>query len=147
MIRRPIVYTIRELSTFDDENQRCLIAYFVSRAYVTHSDITYHKTGAVVKKHDIDFCDTIYTDFKISPIWFVEGGGKTGVYQSKIFNDYASCKKYVDEQNNIYFKTNYSTMPRRVELHKQALEFCTRLEEKYIPLEERQQVSESVKNI
>ncbi len=147
MNKRPIAYTIRELLTYDDEYNECLIGYFASRAYVTHLDITYHKTGAVVKKYDIDFCDMIYTNFNSSPVWIVENGSKSEVYQSKIFKDYASCKKYVDEQNRIYFTQNHTTMPRRMELHKQALKFGAKLEEKYIPLEERQQVSENAKNI
>ena len=146
MNKRPIVYTIRELSTYDDEYNICLIGYFVSRAYVTHLDITYHKTDAAVKKYDIDFCDMIYTDFNSSPVWFVENGSKNEVYQSKIFKDYVSCKKYVNEQNNIYFKTNHTTMPRRIELHKQALEYGEALEEKYIPLEEREQSNENINN-
>ena len=53
MNKRPIVYTIRELLTYDDEYNSCLIGYFVSRAYIAHLDITYHKTGAAVKKYDI----------------------------------------------------------------------------------------------
>lgn len=146
MNKRPIVYTIRELSTYDDEYNICLIGYFVSRAYVTHLDITYHKTGAAVKKYDIDFCDMVYTDFNSSPVWFVENGSKTEVYQSKIFKDYTSCKKYVDEQNDIYFKTNHTTMPTRIDLHKQAIKVCAKLEEKYIPLEEREQSNKTTNN-
>ncbi|MBQ3502422.1 MAG: hypothetical protein IJA72_02045 [Clostridia bacterium] len=146
MNKRPIVYTIRELLTYDDEYNSCLIGYFVSRAYIAHLDITYHKTGAAVKKYDIDFCDMVYTNFNSSPVWFAENGSKSEVYQSKIFKDYASCKKYVDGQNSIYFTQNHTTMPRRIELHKQALKYCKVLEEKYIPAEEREKISEDVKN-
>ena len=151
MNKRPIVYTIREIRTYNDEYEECRIGYFVSRAYVTHLDITYHKTGAAVKKYDIDFCDMIYTDFNSTPIWIVENGSKNEEYQSKIFKDYASCKNYVDQQNYIFATTvgtpAASKIAKRMELHKQALKYGAKLEEKYIPLEERQEVSENVKNI
>ena len=151
MNKRPIAYTIRELLTYDDEYNECLIGYFASRAYVTHLDITYHKTGAVVKKYDIDFCDMIYTNFNSSPVWIVENGSKSEVYQSKIFKDYASCKKYVDQQNYIFATsvgtTAVSKIAKRMELHKQALKYGAELERKYIPVEEREQINKNVNNI
>lgn len=151
MNKRPIVYTIREIRTYNNEHEKCRVGYFVSRAYVTHLDITYHKTGAEVKKYDIDFCDMVYTDFNSSPVWFVENGSKNEVYQSKIFKDYMSCKKYVDQQNYIFETTvgttSASKIAKRMELHKQASEYGKVLEEKYISLEEREQIDKNLNNI
>ena len=83
--------------------------------------------------------------------------GKYDLYSENGFNiskkdasrNYADCKKYVNEQNYKLLNTPgeiADTRVESVEIYKQVINYGAKLEEKYIPLEEREQISEDVKS-
>ncbi len=147
--KRPIVYVERELGVYINGNYRTF-GFFVSKAYLKETTINYENDGSkfVVSKVDFNVNPSIFIedkDFKIC----VENG--RDVLKTKIFKDYSSCKKYVNEHNHKLATTvgtiSASKIAKRMELHKTVLQYGVELESEYIPLEERQQVSENAKNI
>lgn len=148
--KRPKVYVPRVLTTYNDNDMEIMIGYYVSKAYLSFVGKRYNEDGTVICKYEVNFVNGFETkdaDFEIldedGEEFYVETS--VNVPRNEVFKDYKSCKQYVDELNQKFAQavgtTSASKIAKRMELHKKAIEFGAKLEEKYIPFEERREVS------
>ena len=129
--RRPVVYVARAIYAQNGAIQKDEIATFVSKAYLRSSFLKYSKEGKIDAEYHVDFSITPY----IVPIdahseFSVQNGNDIKVF--KIFTDYKSCRKYV-EQLNMH---NYSHVLSSY-LYEKAVNYGKGLENRYIPQAER----------
>ena len=154
--KRPIVYVPRVLTAYNDNNMEIMIGYYVSKAYLNFAGKWYNEDGTVACKYGVNFVNRFEmkdADFEIldedGEEFYVETSD-LNISRNEVFKDYKACKEYVDELNLKFAQTvgttSASKIAKRMELHKKALEFGAKLEEKYISLEEREQISEDVKS-
>ena len=152
--KRPIVYVAREFIYCDDNNKEMLGGYYVSKAYLHFAGKEYNEDGTISKEFKVDFVNRYECLDKKDDEVFCELYAEISDVKAtkrEIFKDYASCKKYVNEQNlkmaTAIGTTSASKVVVRMEFYKQAYKYAAALEEKYIPAEEREQASESTTNI
>ena len=149
--KRPIVYVARELTTYCDGKVELRAGFYVSKAHLHFAGKTYNEDGTISKEFQVNYVnrfesldnrpDEVFWDFyaEISDAM---------PYRREVFTNYAECKKYVNEQNYKRLSIEGFISPSRLirqEVYKQVINYGEKLEEKYIPKEERQQVSESIK--
>lgn len=148
--KQPVVYVARELSAVNEYGDYYLFGYFVSKAYLRRKEIDYKESGDIEYNHIVDFniCPAIFAMDDNVNIHAENGDGEA---KAKIFKDYKSCKEYVDKLNKhrlasmVSDKYAYSRIIIK-ERFKEVMKYAKYLEDKYIPLEEREQVSEIVGN-
>lgn len=152
--RRPVVYVARKITHYGVNNQEVIDGYYVSKAYLNFAGKWYEKDGMISKEFKVDFlnyCELLTIEQKCEFETDFHAEQDVNISKKYASNNYADCKKYVDVQNrklhNIIKPFSAVDVEKRMEFHKQALKYGEMLEEKYIPLEEREQVSESAKNI
>ena len=147
--KRPIVYVAREITHFGEENVEYTIGYYVAKAYLNFAGKSYNKDGTVTRRYEVHFVNRFeMLDIKNREFYTIIAD--CGESRAEAFKDYASCKKYVAELNQKFAQTvgttSASKIAKRMELHKQALEYGAALEDKYIPLEEREKINENINN-
>ena len=150
--KQPIVYVARELKVADGYGSYHVFGWFVSKAYLKRTTIDYTTSGDKHCNHIVDFniCPAIFAIDDNVSIHAENGDSEP---RAEIFKDYKSCKEYVNQLNKgrvEHFKNNKSAFRWQgcVEIkYNEVMKYAKYLEEKYIPLEERQKVSESIKNI
>lgn len=148
--KRPVVYVARKITYYNNNNIETLGGYYVSKAYLNYAGKFYKKDGTVQKEFIVDFVN------RFEPLDIIDGSefyvetSDGGVYETEVFKSYADCKKCVDEQNAILENRIRSfqavEMQKYMEFYQQALKYGPKLEEKYIPAEEREQVGENTNN-
>ena len=149
--KQPVVYVARELKVGDGDGGYQVYGWFVSKAYLKRKTIDYTTSGDKYINHIVDFniCPAIFAMDDNVNIYAENGDSEP---KAEIFKDYRSGKKYVKELN----KGRLSRLTRNeseywckkiTDKFEQVMKYAKYLEEKYIPLEERQQVSENAKNI
>ena len=122
---QPVVYVARELSVANGEGKNYIFGYFVSKAYLRKKEIEYTPAGDINHNH--------------VGIHAENGDGES---KSKIFKDYQSCRKYVNDLNKRRLitmtsdKTPYHCA-RIKQKFGEVMEYAQFLEERYIPAEER----------
>lgn len=148
--KRPVVYVARTITGYENYSER-LIANFVAKAYLIGMEKWWDPDGRTGETYYVEFCDQCFS-------WgeWVDAD-LTAEYpesrKDRVFKDYISCKKYVDKINkdNVEYKLKSETDKSRrreiVSIYKTAIAFGKVLEEKYIPLEERQQLDENINKI
>lgn len=152
--KRPIVYVARELSTYCDGKVELRgVGFYVSKAYLHFAGKTYNEDGTISKEFEVDYVNRFESLDKKPNESFWEFYAETSdvkPFKEEVFQNYAQCKKYVNEQNDKRLNTEGFVSPSRLirqKVYKQVISYGAALEEKYIPLEERQQVTENTKNI
>lgn len=148
--KQPVVYVVRELTVEGIDEMYPVIGWFVSKSYLKAKHTEYTEMGSKMYSY--------FVNFDINPAIFANDGisiyaeNGENVVKSEIFKDYKSCKEYAKGLN----KRRLECLLENKSEHdcemikrkfKEVMEYARYLEEKYIPLEERQQVSESAKNI
>lgn len=148
--KQPVVYVARELKVGDGDGGYQVYGWFVSKAYLRRKTIDYTTSGDKYVNHIVDFniCPAIFAIDNNVNIHAENGDGES---KSKIFKDYQSCKEYVDRLNEHRLRTTTIDKPQYIRekiegRFKEVMKYAKYLEEKYIPLEEREQVSESANN-
>ena len=143
--KRPIVYVPRIITGYENYSKR-LIANFVAKAYLISMEKWWNPDGRTGETYRVEFCDECFS-------WgeWVDADLTVEYPESRkdrVFKDYISCKKYVEETNksNVEYKLKSETNKFRrreiVSRYKTAIAFGKVLEDKYILLEEREQVNE-----
>ena len=152
--KQPVVYVARELSTYCDGKVELRGAgFYVSKAYLLFAGKKYNEDGTITKEFEVDYVNR-FENLDKKPdesFWdFYAEISDVKPFKREVFTNYAQCKKYVNEQNYKRLNTEGFVSPSRLirqKAYKQVIDYGARLEEKYIPLEEREQVSENAKNI
>ena len=149
--KRPIVYVARKL-TYYNENVELCPGFYVSKAYLHFAGNTYNEDGTITKEFKVDFINRFeYLDKKDDDmLWdFHAETSDVMPYKSEVFKNYAECKRYVNRQNYKRLNTVGFVSPSRLvrlEAYKQVINYGAKLEEKFISLEEREQISEDIKS-
>ncbi|MBQ3502423.1 MAG: hypothetical protein IJA72_02050 [Clostridia bacterium] len=152
--KRPVVYVARELSTYCDGKVELKGAgVYVSKAYLHFAGKIYNEDGTISKKFEVDYINRFESLDKKPDESFWEFYAETSdvkPFKEEVFQNYAQCKKYVNEQNDKRLNTEGFVSPSRLirqKVYKQVISYGAALEEKYIPLEERQQLDENINKI
>jgi len=151
--KRPIVYVARKLTYYDDENVELCPGFYVSKAYLHFAGKTYNEDGTISKEFQVDYVNRFESLDKKPDESFWDFSAETSdvmPYKREVFKNYAECKKHVNRQNYLRLNTVGFVSPSKLirqKAYKQLINYGAKLEEKYIPLEEREYVSENVKNI
>lgn len=149
--KQPVVYVVRQLRIPARDGDDGAFGYFVSKAYLQRAIIDYSISGDKEFHYFVDF--NIYPEISVKDYYeliHVENGDCKR--KSEIFKDYKSCKKYVEELNNDIFENSLDCISAEycnkgyIEENNYKICECAKLlEEKYIPIEERQsQESEAI---
>ena len=145
MDKRPVVYVPTALR-YTSGMVMYKIGYYVSKATLKSSFIECFEDGRMECQHKIRF-HNIPNASKLYPNIYISQGDAT---VSKVFEDYASCKEFVDKQNARFTSPEgaelIARVPNGMKLHKQALKYIEELEQKYILVEERGQAREDIKS-
>ena len=142
--KRPIKYVLRKIYVNDtcDEN---VIAGFVSKARLSTMGKWWNRDGSSSEDFCVDFCDDCFSWGK-----WVDANLSVETPDAEVecvFDDYFSCKIFVNEINRAYLDYLLSKTSDDAEYaktltnFKNALAFGKALEEKYIPAEERKTAS------
>lgn len=142
--KQPKVFVARELRIPDSKGFRHVFGWFVSKAYLTKELIEYTTSGDENHHYIVDFnlCPAIFAMDDGVRIFAENGDCET---KSRIFEDYNSCKEYVDNLNSSrieYFKNSKSAYRWTgviEETFKEVMDYANYLEIKLIPVEERSQ--------
>ena len=138
---QPVVYVARELSVANGEGENYIFGYFVSKAYLRKKEIEYTPAGDINHNHIVDF-NIWPAIFAIDNNVGIHAENGDGESKSKIFKDYQSCRKYVNDLNKRRLitmtsdKTPYHCA-RIKQKFGEVMEYAQFLEERYIPAEER----------
>ena len=127
---RPVVYVARAIYAQNFAIQNDEVATFVSKAYLKSSFLKYSKEGRVHSEYFVDFSITpTITPLNTHSDFSVQNGEDIKVF--KIFTDYQSCRKYVDQINmhdSFHILNHY--------LFEKAVTYGRALENRYIPQSE-----------
>lgn len=148
--KQPVVYVARELRVYDNVGTNYVFGWFVSKAYLKRKTIDYTTSGDEYVNHIVDFniCPAIFAMDNNVNIHAENGDSEP---KSEIFKNYISCKRYVKELNKgrlgrLTRNESEYMCEKITDKFEQVMKYAKYLEEKYIPLEERQQVSENINN-
>ena len=148
--KQPVVYVARELRVGDSDGAYRVFGWFVSKAYLRRKTIDYTTSGDKYVNHIVDFniCPAIFAIDDNVSIHAENGDSEP---KAEIFKDYVSCKQYVNDLN----KTRLSRLTRNESEYMcekienkliEVMKYAKYLEEKYIAVEEREQISEDIKS-
>ncbi|MFQ6723845.1 MAG: hypothetical protein ACLRFE_00740 [Clostridia bacterium] len=149
--KRPVVYVPRKLEVDGIDELYPVICWFVSKAYLKMTTIEYPEHDNKYVAHVVDYSinpDMLEQNCELSAN--IEDGDN--VLKAIVFKDYKSCKEYVNQLNKLRFKNlikgKHECACEEIEdKFKQVLKCGKDLEDKCIPFQERQQISESANNI
>ena len=138
--KRPVKFVVRRIFGFENFAER-VIARFVSKAYLVQKEQWWGVDGSTSESYFIEFCDECFSwgEWVDKNLW-VEA---KDTQIDSVFDDYASCKKYVDEMNKSDIKYKLDNAPSKqaffniMNKAKDGIAFGKVLEEKFISEEER----------